>query len=393
MKRPSLTNRRVFHLASEAISVHFAEIALKGRNRPQFESALADNIRSQLGSGAKVSRAESRIIITPEGGMEDALKRLSRVFGIAWFSRSYITSKDMEEIIALVLGKALPLKGTRLRVEASRSDKSFPLKSPDINRAIGKALEGAGHSIDLNTPERRIYVEVLRESAVVSFGRSQGLGGLPVGASGKVLSLLSGGIDSPVASWLMMKRGCCVDFLHLHAGRSIDEARGSKMPKLVEALKQYHPQKCRLFVAPYDEFYKRSVAVDPRVELVVFRRFMLRLASAIAAQNGHLGLVTGDNIGQVASQTLENLLAANEAASLPVYRPLATYDKQEIISLAQKVGTYGLSIEDYKDCCSLVAAKHPSTKVKPDKARAIEEEIRMEEIVEKTLARVEVLEF
>jgi len=379
-------------LPSEAISVHFAEIALKGRNRSQFESALVNNIRSQLGR-AKISRAESRIIVFPEDGMEAALKNLSKVFGIAWFSPSCVASRDMDELIALVVERAAQWKGTRLRVEASRSDKSFALTSPEINRRVGKALELAGHNIDLSAPEQKIYIEVLRDSSVISFGRSQGLGGLPVGVSGRVLSMLSGGIDSPVASWLMMKRGCSVDFLHLHAGKSAEEVRGSKMPKIIEVLKQYHPPGCRLFIAPYTEFYKRSLTVDPRMELVVFRRFLLRLASRIASDNGHLGLVTGDSIGQVASQTLDNLLAVNEAAALPVYRPLATYDKQEIVSLAKKAGTYDLSIEDYKDCCSLVAAKHPSTKVKPEKARAIEEEIDVGEIVDKTLAQTETLEF
>ncbi len=379
-------------MPSEAISVHFAEIALKGRNRSQFESALVDSIRSQVGGG-KISRAESRIMVFPEGGMEAALKSLSKVFGIAWFSQSCIAGRDVDGITALVLERAAPWKGKRLRVEASRSDKSFALTSPEINRQVGKALELAGHNIDLNTPEQKIYIEILRDSAVISFGRTPGLGGLPVGVSGRVLSMLSGGIDSPVASWLMMKRGCAVDFLHLHAGKSADEVRGSKMPKIIKVLKQYHPPRCRLFIAPYTEFYKRSLAVDPRMELVVFRRFLLRLASRIAAENGHLGLVTGDSIGQVASQTLDNLLAVNEAASLPVYRPLATYDKQEIVSLAKRVGTYDLSIEDYKDCCSLVAAKHPSTKVKPEKARAIENEINIQDIVEKTLAQTETIEF
>ncbi len=378
---------------SEAISVHFAEIALKGRNRPQFEKALTDNIRHAIGPDAKIVRTESRVIVYTEGPAQETAAALSKVFGVAWFAPSYVTDRDIGAVTDIVMEKAAPLKGARLKVEASRSDKSFPLTSPEINRHVGMALEEAGHAIDIQNPERKIYVEMLRDRAIVSFGKIAGLGGLPVGSSGKVLSLLSGGIDSPVASWLMMKRGCSVDYIHVHSGRSPDELRGSKMPRLVEALKAYHPQKCRLFAVPYNEFYKRTLATDPRIELVLFRRFILRLASRVAEANGHLGLVTGDSIGQVASQTLENLLAASEAASLPVYRPLAALDKQEIIAIAERIGTYKLSIEDYKDCCSLVAAKHPSTKVPLARAKKAGDEIGMEEIVERTLAETETLEF
>jgi len=379
--------------ASEAISVHFAEIALKGRNRSDFENALVANIRAALGSGAgRIERTESRIIIRPKEGIAGIEGRLGKVFGIAWFSPSYIIERDIAKIKELVVEKGEPMKGRRIKVEASRADKSFGMTSPEINREVGKGLELDGHTIDMHAPEQKIFIEILKDSAVVSFGRIPGPGGLPVGTAGKVLCLLSGGIDSPVAACLMMKRGCSVDFLHVHSGAASKEVLESKIPRLIGKLKEYSPGKCRLFIAPYTEFYKKSVSVDPKIELVVFRRFILRLAERIARENGHLGIVTGDNIGQVASQTLENLAAADDAAGLPIYRPLATYDKQEIIDLARRIGTYEMSVEEYKDCCSLVAAKHPSTRVKVEKAREAEQEIGMEAIIEKTMEQLESIE-
>jgi thiamine biosynthesis protein ThiI len=378
---------------SEIISVHFAEIALKGRNRSDFENALVANVRAALGPGAgRIERTESRILIHPKVDAAEASQKLGKVFGIAWFSPSYVVGRDIGGIKELVLEKSKGIMGRKLRVEASRADKSFLMTSPDINREVGQALEQGGHSIDIRNPEQRIYIEILRDRALVSFGRIPGPGGLPVGTAGKVLSLLSGGIDSPAASWLMMKRGCAVDFLHIHSGAYAKEALESKIPRLVRKLREYSPLRCRLFIAPYTEFYKKSLNADPKAELVVFRRFILRLAERIARENGHLGIVTGDNIGQVASQTLENLAAVADSTTLPVYRPLLTYDKQEIVALAERIGTYRISIEEYKDCCSLVAAKHPSTRVRPEKARAIEEEIGIGSIIEKTLEQAECVE-
>lgn len=374
------------------ISVHFAEIALKGKNRAQFETALAENIKVILGrSVERVIRKESRLFVYPND-VDEALRRLRKVFGIAWYSNAELAGREIGEIKEVALKQAEGLKGYSLKVEASRSDKTFGLTSPEINRQVGSALESAGNKIDVKNPDRRIYIQVLANNALVSSERIPGLGGLPVGTSGKVLSLLSGGIDSPVASWLMMKRGCSVDFLHVHASPSSKDIINSKIPKVIQKLRDYHPDKCRLFIAPYSEFYKRSLSINPKAELVVFRRFILRLADRLAEEQGYLGIFTGDNIGQVASQTLENLRATNRATTFPIYRPLLTYDKQEIVNLAKDIGTYDLSVEDYKDCCSLVAMRHPSTKVKPEIAEEIEKEIQIDEVVEKTLGLVETVE-
>lgn len=376
----------------QVISVNFGEIALKGGNRSDFELILVENINATVGQSiSKILRSEGRILIYPTDA-DKVLEGLALVSGIAWYAPAFVLEKDVEQIKSFVLANSDKLMGSSIKVDTSRSDKSFPMISPDINREIGLALEERGHKIDLKHPEKKIYVQILTKSAFVFFEKYTGLGGLPVGTSGKVLSLLSGGIDSPVSSWLMMRRGCSVDFLHVHAAANDGEVKKSKIPKVIKILRKYHPKKCRLFIATYSEFYKKSISMNPKSELVVFRRFMLKLANRIAKENSHLGIVTGDNLGQVASQTLENLGSTNEASILPVYRPLLTYDKQEVINLARKIGTYALSIEEYKDCCSLVSMKHPSTKVKLDVAKMIEEQIEIEKIVEKTLKKVEVLE-
>ncbi len=376
----------------KAISVHFGEIALKGNNRSDFENALVDNIRNTLEGKMRIDRIESRIIVYPEGELDAALKTLANVFGIAWFAPIIISSTDIEEIKKIVVANTGRLLGKRIKVEASRSDKNYPMTSPEINREVGAMLEANGHSIDLNNPEAKIYIAILKERALISFERFQGLNGLPVGTSGNVLTLLSGGIDSPVAAYLMMKRGCIVDFLHVHSGKDAEEVKSSKIIRMIEGLKKFHPFKFRLFIAPYTEFYKKAISMDQKSELVVFRKFIIRLADRIAKENGSLGVVTGDNIGQVASQTLENLAAVNDATTLPIYRPVVSYDKQEIINLAKRIGTYDVYIEEYKDCCSLVAVKHPSTRVKVETAKKLEQEIGIDEIIEKTMMQVEMIE-
>jgi thiamine biosynthesis protein ThiI len=277
-------------------------------------------------------------------------------------------------------------------VETKRSDKTFPLKSQQINEKVGAALVKAGCTVDLENPERTIFIDVLESEALISFEKIKGPGGLPVGSSGRMISLLSGGIDSPVSSWLMMKRGCEVDFLHLHQFPDNKDVGKSKMVRILRTLREYSPKKLRMFAVPYTEFYKKTLSMEPRNELVVFRRFIIHLANRLAKEHGYHGIITGDSIGQVASQTAENLLATDEASQLPVYRPLIGFNKQEIVDLAMKIGTYEASIEPYKDCCSLVAHKSPCTRVPLCIAKRMEDEIRIDEVVERSLKQIEIIE-
>jgi len=373
-------------------NIHVGEIALKGRNRHIFEQRLIDNIGSAAGC-RKIEKASGRFILhpgkTPAAGIEAGLLK---TFGIEWFSESLRLGNEPEDILDAIVKNAGGLKKKSMKLETTRAYKQYPLTSVELNRKIGMLLEKKGFNVDLENPEARIYLEILKDSAIVSFGKTRGLGGLPVGSSGRVLSMLSGGIDSPVASWLAMKRGCSVDFLHVHAFPTNEKAKKSKIMKMAEKLKEYSPPKIRLFLVPYGSFYEKSFGMKSRSELVLFRRFIFRLANRIAEKEGHLGFVTGDSIGQVASQTLENLLATTAASDYPVYRPLVGHDKQEIVDLAKKIGTYDISIQEYRDCCSLVAEKHPATRAKLPAVKNEEEKIGIGEIVEKTIKGMEVVE-
>ncbi len=372
-------------------NIHVGEIALKGKNRGFFERRLIENIKASTGC-RKVKSIRGRFILYPGRTSRRKIEEgLSKTFGIEWFSESFRIGNKIEEIIEVIKKDAKKKKGIKL--DTKRAYKGYPLTSMEINKKVGMALEGSGFEVDLENPREWIYIEILRDSALVSFGKTRGLGGLPVGSSGKVLSLLSGGIDSPVASWLMMKRGCTVDFLHLHAFPTNEKAKKSKIVRMIRKLKEYSPVRIRLFLAPYGEFYKKSFDMKSRSELVVFRRFIFRLANRIAEKEGHLGFVTGDSVGQVASQTLENLYVTTDVSAYPVYRPLVGHDKQEIVDLAKGIGTYGISIEKYRDCCSLVAEKHPTTKAKADAVKKEEEKVDMEKIVKDTMKKIEVVEF
>ncbi len=374
-------------------NIHVGEIALKGKNRRFFENRLVENIRASTGC-KNIKGMRGRFVLHPGKTADEKIEAgLSKTFGIEWFSESLKTGNSTDEITEAIKKNAGGLAGKRIKLDTKRAYKGYPLTSVEINRKVGMELEKSGFTVDLENPEEWIYVEILGDSALVSFGRTKGLGGLPVGSSGRVLSLLSGGIDSPVASWLMMKRGCSVDFLHLHAFPANEKAEKSKIVRIAEKLKEFSPPKIRLFLVPYGEFYEKSFEMKSKSELVVFRRFILRIANRIAEKEGHLGFVTGDSMGQVASQTLENLYVVSEASDYPVYRPLVGHDKQEIVDLSKRIGTYDVSIEEYRDCCSLVAERHPATKAKPDAVRKDEEKVNIEKIVDKTMDRISVLEF
>ncbi len=379
------------------ISVVYSEIVIKGGNRRAFEGLLIGNISAALGKPAdlRVHRLPGRVLLRSDSLKDEVFVRdaLTRTFGIDYVSFPAEAKPDIDSIRETAIRKCGNLSGKKIRVETKRSDKSFPFKSPEVNRIVGKAFVDSGCSVDLENPDATITVEILPRRALVQTGRHKGFGGLPVGSSGKMLSLLSGGIDSPVSSWMMMRRGCEVDFLHVHSLQSNSDALESKIGRIMACLRGYSPRPLRIFLAPYSEFYKASMDLDPRIELVVFRRFLLRLADALAREGGRLGIVTGDSVGQVASQTVENLFAADDASTMPVYRPLCGMNKQEIVDTAERIGTYRASIEPYKDCCSLVAHKRPSTRVRREAAIAAEAQIGVEGIARRTLALGEWREF
>lgn len=380
--------------AQPVIVAHYSEVALKGRNRPVYEELLRGNIKRALGGAAGVLRRQGRIVIYLEGGGDPAgaAERLRLVPGVRWMGIGASLQRDearLREAAVRVAEHVIP-PGATFRVSARREDKTYPHTSTDIQRDVGAAIrEATGRSVDLEEPDHTLYVEVLRNEILLLWDRIDGPGGLPVGSSGRVLALLSGGIDSPVAAWLMMKRGCRVDLLHFYALPSASLVASSKIPLLLAALRRSDPDS-RLYLAPFHPFMASSLRATPRLELVLFRRFMLRVADRLAQGMGYQGIVTGDSLGQVASQTLENISAASRGLVLPVYRPLIGLDKEEITGIAERIGTYGLSLADYKDCCSIVS-RGPATRPSMESVDAEWERLGLEAVVEETLRMIEEL--
>ena len=270
---------------------------------------------------------------------------------------------------------------------AKRSDKRFPLDSNELNRKIGDVAVKLGFGIDLDEPDAQILTEITSKRAYIYTEKISGLGGLPVGTSARTLCLFSGGIDSAVAAFLMMKRGSNVDFIHFHALRDEKEVLESKIKKLIDKLNEYQFSS-NLYVVPYHTFQLEvGRKVDERVELVLFRNFMLRVAQELAMRKGYAALITGDSLGQVASQTGENLAAANFGVTLPVFRPLISFDKDEIVEVARKIGTFDLSVQKYKDCCSIIS-RTPATAVKMEKFEKEIAKIDLGNLVQKILSQM-----
>ena len=377
--------------------VRYAEIGLKGKNRGFFESKLIENIKSKLGK-VKIEKDSGSILVN-----SDSAKGLKEVFGISWFASvteiglpsrinsaepSEITdfARSLKEMQDLVLSILEEKKPKTFRLTINRSDKKFPMKSQDLAREIGKVCEEKGFEAELKNPELEIFVDILQSRAVVYTERQQGLGGLPVGSSGKVLCLLSGGIDSPVAAFLMAKRGCTVDYLHFYALRNTDEVKKSKIPKIGKELERF-VGKSKLFLAPFEDF-QMAVLKTGEYELQLFRRFMMKFAEEFALKEGYGAVVLGDNLNQVASQTLENISAVEQGLQILIFRPLLTFDKREIENLAKEIGTYDFSIENYKDCCSIIVRK-PKTKMKKEKLLELENSLQLNSLIEKTMQKLE----
>jgi len=366
----------------DCIIVHYAEIALKGQNRNYFEKKLAKNIKDVMPVGTKIKRHFGRFVVsgTPD---KDYAGALARIPGISNFAFAVKCGNDFDSLkaktIELLDGK---LQDKRFKVVASGN--GFPLSSSDIERQLGAAIvEKYKIRASMTMPDVTVHVEAFDSTAYIYLEKFQGMDGLPVGSSGRAVVLLSGGIDSPVAAVLAAKRGCRPIFIHFHALRSNEDAENSKIAKIVEMLLPY-VLRTKVYYVPYSLFQLGTSHIPPEYELVVFRRFMNRAAEEIAMKEKAKAIVTGESIGQVASQTLDNLISSEDATKLPVIRPLITFDKNEIINLAKKLGTYDLSILDYKDCCSIIT-KHPKTRPKLEKIKAFEETFDVNKLVQDTI--------
>jgi len=380
------------------VVVHYAEIGLKGGNRPFFENKLADNIRTSLrGTGCRrVYRLYGRLAVelTEKSDRKKIREKLEKVPGISHFSFSTATDRSIEKIKKALDAAAKDKKIATFAVAASRSDKSFSHTSKQLNEILGDYLrKKCRWKVDLSEPDATFYVEVTEKQAFVYTEKIKGLGGLPVTSSGKLVSLISGGIDSPVASMEMMKRGCSIIFVHFHNWTKHQKIVKDKVERIVKALSEYQPE-TRLYMVPFEDLQKKIILKVPsEYRMIIYRRVMLEMANEIAKKEGALGFVTGDSVGQVASQTLENLNVIYQKAAFPVFAPLIGTDKNEIINRANVIGTYELSILPYSDCCSFLVAKHPVTRSRPEDVDEIDVRMDISKEIKSALKKAKVKTF
>jgi thiamine biosynthesis protein ThiI len=381
-----------------SVVIHYQEIALKGRNRPWFVARLVRNLKEATKDldvrGVRALQGRIELVIGPDTTWEAARDRVSRVFGIANFARAGRAPLDVDAIAQKILQDLGPENPPTFRLSARRSDKRFPLTSPEIEREVGGRIkEARGWTVNLAKPDFTIHVETLSNDAFYYFGKERGAGGLPVGASGKVACLLSGGIDSPVAAWRMMRRGSRVLFVHFHSYPILSRASQEKARELAALLSRFQ-NRSRLFLVAFGEIQQRVVlAVAPPLRVVIYRRLMMRIAERIAAANRAQALITGEVVGQVASQTLENMATIGSVVSMPVLRPLVGMDKEEITAEAQRLGSYPISIIPDQDCCTLFTPRHPATKAKRYEVERAEEGLPIAEIVDQAVSAAVVEQF
>ena len=380
------------------IVVRYHEVALKRGNRRMFVDRLVNNIGATLrGTGVKrVRSAAGRIVVhlKTDADWPEINCRLQRVFGIANYSLAWRTPRTIDDITDTAVTAVDGRTFASFAVRAKRADKGFPLTSPEIAARVGAAIKAhSGAAVNLKQPELAISIEVLPREAFVALDRLPGPGGLPVGTSGVVVSLLSGGIDSPVAAWRMMRRGCRVEFVHFHGAPYQDRTSRDKVAELARVLTRFQLH-ARLHLVTFGEIQRQIVTGVPRpYRVVLYRRMMLRIAEAIARSIDAGALVTGESLGQVASQTLTNLATVEDAASLPLLRPLIGMDKAEISAQAERIGTFEISIQPDQDCCQLFVPKHPATRMRIDEAHHAEQVLDIPTMVREALANTEVHEF
>ena len=365
--------------------VHYSEVALKGNNRPEFVRALRRNInRALAGIVHQLEYSEGRFLVDADGAEDEVSSKLSKVFGISWFAPVIVSAAEYDAILSAVLSVASASPSRTFKIAARRSDKSFRLTSQALASKLGSAVVDASKmAVDLSDPDLTIHVDVVRRKALVYAERSKGPGGLPLGTAGRVIHLFSGGIDSPVAAWLLMKRGTKPVYLHFYLAPTPQVALDSKITKIVKVLSAYGG-KSTLILVPFAEYQLGTIGVPSDLEPSLFRRFMRMTAETLAEGFNAAALSTGDSLSQAASQTLWNLAAFDEGCSLPVLRPLLTFDKEEIIGLAKQIGTYELSLEEYKDCCAIIT-RHPRTRVKASLVSEYVSSHRLMDVVLKSL--------
>ncbi len=384
--------------------IKYGEIGIKGKNRYLFEDALVRQVRFALkdvDGQFEVHKSQARIYVDCDGDydFEDAVEHLKRVFGIVGIC-PVVRMEDggfeqLKKDVVAYMDEAYPDKNLTFKVEARRARKSYPLTSMEINCALGEAILDAfpETKVDVHHPDVMLNVEVRNEIYVYS-QIIPGAGGMPVGTNGKAMLLLSGGIDSPVAGYMISKRGVGIEATYFHAPPYTSERAKQKVVDLAKIVSRYAGP-IKLHVVNFTDIQLYIYDQCPHDELtIIMRRYMMRIAEHFAKKDGCLGLITGESIGQVASQTMQSLAATNDVCTLPVYRPVIGFDKQEIVNISEKIGTYETSIQPFEDCCTIFVAKHPVTKPNVEVIRRSEEKLseKIDELMKTALETVEIIE-
>lgn len=381
-----------------AILVRYGEIALKGGKRDIFEQQLIENIKRTLDIDSRdIAKYRAQFVVQiSDDNLDSALEKMARVCGVVWYAETVVCKNEMGDIIEAakkVAGKLIT-KDHSFAIRANRSDKTLAFNSRDIGREVGAAVQRlTGARVDLGDPDVEIGVEVSIEGAYIFSRKYAGVGGLPVGVSGKALSLISGGFDSIVSSYLLAKRGAEINYLHFHVFPDKEQVLDSKVIPIVQALSQFTLSK-KLFLSSYLPFEMEVLNLDrwsKRYETIIFRRLMARVGMQLAQKIEAQALVFGDCLGQVASQTMENLVAVDDAVGLPIFRPLIGMDKVEIIAALRKLGLYDLAVGDYKDCCSILTPE-PVKRAYLPVLKEIEEKIGIEEIAMQMANEIETVD-
>lgn len=386
----------------EVIVVSYGEIILKGLNRPNFEQRLIKNIKNAIKDfgDAKVSKSQARIFIEPlqqNYDFDAAITKLTKVFGIVSLSRAYKIKSDMDEIRKVAVRVALQQYENDIfktfKVETRRGNKSFELNSPQINADVGGyVLDNVPDlKVDVISPDFKIFIEV-RDYTYIYTTKKRASGGMPLGTNGKAVLLLSGGIDSPVAGWMIAKRGVEIEAVHFFSHPYTSERAKQKVINLCEIISEYCG-KIRLNIVHFTDIQLAIYKNCPeKLTTMIMRRVMMRIAEHIANKVGANALITGESIGQVASQTIQALAATDAVVGMSVFRPLIGMDKEDIVNIAKKINTYNTSILPYQDCCTIFVPKHPDTKPKIERLDEAEKRFNMDELILKAIENIELIE-
>lgn len=379
---------------------HYNEIGLKGKNRRFFEEQLVKNIKQVMlpGSFKLIKRISGRILVelTKAGAKNHnkISKSLKNVFGIAYFAFAINSKQDIKSIQVAAYKTLKDAAGKTFRISAKRSTKDFPLTSQQINEKVGAEIcKKLKSKVNLKNPSITCFIEIVEKYAFLYTKKIKGPGGLPVGVSGKAILLLSGGIDSPVAGFHIMKRGVRLIFVHFHAHPYTNKASLEKIYQLTKLLNKFQCGTSdvlhkNLYLVPFGEIQKEILLKTPeKFRVILYRRMMMKISEEIANKERALALITGESIGQVASQTLENLRVIEESVELPVMRPLIGQDKEEIIKKAKEIKTFEISILPHQDCCARFLPKHPATKAKLDDVKQAEKKLNIKKLIKDAIQK------